>query len=107
MPTLPRRRVAARVLERNTRFHQAGSVRALEPRHIGLAATHRVMNTELNARLPGNLRGRLRVDAPERWQGLECPVMIVVHPFLASHVPRPSTSRRVGCASSPPGTAVA
>jgi hypothetical protein len=81
-------RVAARVLERNTRFHQDGSVRTLEPRHIGLAATHRVMNTELNARLPGNLRGRLRVDTPERWQGLECPVMIVVHPL--SGVTRPS-----------------
>jgi hypothetical protein len=29
----------------------------------------------------GSLRGLVRVDTPERWQGLERKVMVVVHPL--------------------------
>src|SRR3712207_1709390 len=39
------------------------------------------MNTAMELALPRNLRGRTRVDTPERWQGLERPVMIAVHPL--------------------------
>jgi hypothetical protein len=58
------------------------------PQHIGLVATHRVMNAAMELALPKALRGHVRVDTPERWQGLERPVMIAVHPL--SGVLRPS-----------------
>jgi hypothetical protein len=53
----------------------------LEPTDIGLAATHRVMNTAIVQSLPLRLRGQIMVDTPERWQGLERKLMIVVHPL--------------------------
>lgn len=55
---------------------------------IGVAATHRVMTTAIDLSLPKRLRGVVRVDTPERWQGLERPLMIVIHPL--SGVVRPS-----------------
>ena len=62
--------------------------RPLAPEDIGLSATHRVMNTRMLDAL-GDLAGQgVRVDTPERWQGLEREVMIVVHPL--SGVVRPS-----------------
>ncbi len=57
---------------------------------IAISATHRVMN-ELIAqglRRSSVLQG-VRVDTPERWQGLERLVTIVVHPL--SGVLRPSS----------------
>ncbi len=57
-----------------------GPARRLEARHIGVSSSHRAMN----AALAGHLAAwgpHLRVDTPERWQGLERPVMIVVHPL--------------------------
>ena len=45
------------------------------------------MNTRITEAL-GDLAGRVRVDTPERWQGLERQVMIAVHPL--SGVVRPS-----------------
>ncbi|MFO0647460.1 MAG: hypothetical protein U0326_14565 [Polyangiales bacterium] len=53
---------------------------ALRPEDIGITATHRVMNTRIADAL-GPLAGKVRVDTPERWQGLERPLMIVVHPL--------------------------
>lgn len=52
----------------------------LEPRHIGLCATHHVMNTRMALELDRKL-GDVQIDTPERWQGLERPVMVVVHPL--------------------------
>lgn len=52
----------------------------LEPRHIGVSSTHRVMNTALADALK-QFGGELSVDTPERWQGLERPVMVAVHPL--------------------------
>ncbi len=49
---------------------------ALSPEHIGMCSTHRVMNSELALALPRSLQGRVLVDTPERWQGLERPMMI-------------------------------
>lgn len=51
---------------------------------IGIAATHRVMNSAILSCLPKHLRDQengIRVDTPERWQGLERKLMIVVHPL--------------------------
>ena len=58
-----------------------GEEQDLLPRDIGLAATHRVMNTAIQQALPASLRSEVVVDTPERWQGLERKLMIVVHPL--------------------------
>jgi hypothetical protein len=54
--------------------------RALTPGDIGLTSSHRVMNAELGRAL-GTRANEIRIDTPERWQGLERPVMIAVHPL--------------------------
>lgn len=58
----------------------AGSPRPLRPADVGVTSSHRVMNAALAAALSSWTPG-LRVDTPERWQGLERPVMIAVHPL--------------------------
>lgn len=82
-------KLVSRLLSRESSFRIDGRFQRLEPRHIGLCATHRVMNSALDLALPTRLRGHVVVDTPERWQGLERPVMIVVHPL--SGVLKPST----------------
>lgn len=61
----------------------------LEPRHIGIVSTHNLMNTAIEKALPKKLRGPqgIRVTTPERWQGLERPVMIAVHPLSGVTLP--------------------
>ncbi|NYE38658.1 hypothetical protein F4692_003808 [Nocardioides cavernae] len=54
--------------------------RPLAPADIGVTSSHRVMNSVLSAAL-GSWVNQIRVDTPERWQGLERPVMIAVHPL--------------------------
>jgi hypothetical protein len=70
-----------RLLRRGARGRLDGKTAPLASTDIGLAATHRVMNTQMELVLPAKLRGQVRVDTPERWQGLERRVMIVVHPL--------------------------
>lgn len=77
--------VALRTLERNSAFVAEDSPSAqrrlrLEPKHIGITATHRVMNARIAELLPAELRD-VRVDTPERWQGLERELMIMIHPL--------------------------
>jgi len=62
-------------------FDESGEEIPLGPLDIGIAATHRVMNTAIYQSLPRSLHGIVMVDTPERWQGLERKVMIVVHPL--------------------------
>lgn len=57
-----------------------GPARALTSSDIGVSSSHRVMNATLTAALTNWARD-LRVDTPERWQGLERAVMIGVHPL--------------------------
>lgn len=54
--------------------------RPLTPADIGVTSSHRVMNSALASAL-GSWANQIRVDTPERWQGLERPVMIAVHPL--------------------------
>ncbi len=54
--------------------------RSLAPSDVGVTSSHRVMNAALAAAL-GSYTNQIRVDTPERWQGLERPVMIGVHPL--------------------------
>lgn len=53
---------------------------------IGVTSSHRVMNSALASSL-GALANDVRVDTPERWQGLERPVMIAVHPLSGVNDP--------------------
>ena len=83
--------LVARLLERDaTASHDAATMskpRPLGPKDIGIVATHRVMNTHLHHELPPKLRNQIRVDTPERWQGLERKVMIAVHPLSGATEP--------------------
>ncbi len=65
--------------------------RDLLPADIGIVSTHNLMNTAIENALPVGLRGKkgIRVTTPERWQGLQKPVMIAVHPL--SGIARPSS----------------
>ena len=80
---------AARVLERGACVVDGddGEEGPLRPRDIGLAATHRVMNTAIQQALPSALRADVVADTPERWQGLERKLMIVVHPLSGVTAP--------------------
>jgi hypothetical protein len=73
--------VVKRLFNRNAKFRIDGRFQSLKPEHVGLCATHRTMNATLELGLPSELRGRVVVDTPERWQGLERPVMVIVHPL--------------------------
>lgn len=78
-------KIVARLLDRDpTASHSDETVRApiaVCPDDIGIVSTHRTMNTRLQHRLPAGVRSHIRVDTPERWQGLECKVMVAVHPL--------------------------
>jgi hypothetical protein len=65
-----------------------GATRPLTAADIGAVSSHRVMNAALTASLSDRARG-LRVDTPERWQGLERAVMIAVHPLSGVTDPSP------------------
>lgn len=80
--------VARRLLERGATVVSEEGSRPLVPGDIGLSASHRVMNTRITDALGDLTQQGVRVDTPERWQGLERQVMIVVHPL--SGVVRPS-----------------
>lgn len=79
--------VVARLLERrcevSTNVDEKNAPRPLRPVDIGVVSTHNLMNTaiqnELRALSPKF--ASIRVTTPERWQGLEKPVMVAVHPL--------------------------
>lgn len=58
-----------------------GPQRPIAQQHIGVSSTHRATNEALARRLQASGLGDIRVDTPERWQGLQCDVMFVVHPL--------------------------
>jgi hypothetical protein len=57
-----------------------GKTRPLKASDIGVCATHRSMNGEISRNL-STAYNDVSVDTPERWQGLQRPIMIVVHPL--------------------------
>lgn len=57
-----------------------GEFKKLSASDIGICATHRAMNGEISKSIDPKY-GATSVDTPERWQGLQRPVMIVVHPL--------------------------
>lgn len=54
--------------------------RELVAADVGVTSSHRVMNAAIEQAL-GAEHIDVRVDTPERWQGLERPVMIAIHPL--------------------------
>jgi AAA domain len=62
--------------------------RPLKKSDIGVTSTHRSMNGEIRKALGADL-SEVSIDTPERWQGLERPIMIAVHPL--SSVTDPSS----------------
>jgi|tagenome__1003787_1003787.scaffolds.fasta_scaffold20987157_3 hypothetical protein len=79
-------KIVHRLLDRGADVADGEDVRPLEPEHIGVSATHRVMNAAIDREL-GGLRRTVRVETPERWQGLERKVMVVVHPLSGNAAP--------------------
>jgi hypothetical protein len=79
--------VVRRLLGRGAEAVLDGQMVKLRPEDIGITATHRTMNARIEVEL-GSLSSAVRVDTPERWQGLERLVMVAVHPL--SGVLRPS-----------------
>lgn len=73
-------RVVNDFLSGEVRLRGVGPERPLAAGDIGLTSSHRVMNAALASAL-GPLANDIRIDTPERWQGLERPVMIAVHPL--------------------------
>jgi len=82
--------VAARLLERkcmiSTKPDETTNPRALSTDDVGIVSTHNQMNTAITSSLTGST-GNIRVTTPERWQGLERPVMIAVHPLSGVSIP--------------------
>lgn len=82
--------VAARLLERkcmiSTNPYETKNPRALSADDVGIVSTHNQMNTAITSSLTGST-GNIRVTTPERWQGLERPVMIAVHPLSGVSIP--------------------
>jgi hypothetical protein len=66
----------------------SNGARTLTAKDIGLTSSHRVMNSAISQALGGRFPG-VRADTPERWQGLERPVMIAVHPLSGVVDPSP------------------
>lgn len=87
--------VVARLIERrcvvSTSALEKGNPRVLRPSDIGVVSTHNLMNTAIHNELRAisSKYGDIRVTTPERWQGLEKPVMVAVHPL--SGVTSPSS----------------
>jgi hypothetical protein len=78
--------VVRQLLESKAKVDIDGRVIDLDPSQVGVCATHRVMLSSIRERMP---RGadQVRIDTPERWQGLERPVMVVVHPLSSTTAP--------------------
>lgn len=73
-------KVVTELLDVQPSVRWGGATRRLALADIGITSSHRVMNTALATAL-GSLSNQIRVDTPERWQGLERPVMVAVHPL--------------------------
>jgi hypothetical protein len=75
------------LLESQPEYEFEGKRRPLQPADVGLCATHHVMNAAMDLCLSRKLRD-VAIDTPERLQGLQRRVMVIVHPL--SGVVQPS-----------------
>ena len=74
------------ILRAKARIEIDGVATDIDPGRIGVVATHRVMLSSIRDRL-SNLAHDVMLETPERWQGLERPVMVAVHPLSATTSP--------------------
>ena len=76
--------IVKRLLDRgcmiSTNQSESEKPRKLKAEDIGIVSTHNQMNTAIQHELASGL-SKIRVTTPERWQGLQRPVMIAVHPL--------------------------
>jgi hypothetical protein len=79
--------VVRRLVERGGVIEIDGKRVPLTGDTIGMCATHRILGTRMREALPPALRDVVAVDTPERWQGLERPLMVVVHPVSGAMDP--------------------
>ena len=85
--------MVARLLERrcevSTESGEKNAPRSLRPADIGVVSTHNLMNTAIQNELRelSPKYASIRVTTPERWQGLEKPVMVAVHPLSGVMAP--------------------
>jgi hypothetical protein len=79
--------VVARLIERRCEVSsepdEKNAPRPLRSADIGVVSTHNLMNTAIQSELRSlsSEFADIRVTTPERWQGLEKPVMVAVHPL--------------------------
>jgi hypothetical protein len=78
-----------RLLRSDAKIVIDGKKTPLKSSDIGVVATRRAMNALIRRELDRSSLKTVDVDTAERWQGLERPVMIAVHPL--SGVERPSS----------------
>jgi hypothetical protein len=76
-------RLLERRCERSTCSEEARAPKPLSPKDIGVVSTHNLMNTAIHHALLAlsSKYSAIRVTTPERWQGLERPIMVAVHPL--------------------------
>ncbi len=74
-------RLLARTAEIRMLDQPDGPRRTIAPQHVGISSTHRSTNEAIIRRLQASRLADVRVDTPERWQGLQCDVMLVMHPL--------------------------
>lgn len=79
--------IVRRMVERGGILEIDDTTAELRPSDIGLCATHRRMNARMAEALGGDLAGDVLVDTAERWQGLERPIMVIVHPVSGTTDP--------------------
>lgn len=64
-----------------------GPTRRLVASSVGISSTHRSTNEALARRLAAAGLTDIKVDTPERWQGLQCDVMFALHPLSGVLMP--------------------
>ncbi|GIK78441.1 MAG: helicase [Actinomycetes bacterium] len=74
------------LLASDATVRSVGEPRELVATDLGITSSHRMMNAAIESVLGGRARG-VRVDTPERWQGVERPVMLAVHPMSGVTAP--------------------
>lgn len=74
-------RLLSRVAEVRIADQPDGPQRTIARQHIGISSARRSTNEALARRLQATGLSDVRVDTPERWQGLQCDIMLVVHPL--------------------------
>ncbi len=79
-------RAVEALLKARAKVEIDGVVKDIDPASLGVVATHRVMLASIRDRLPAAAAGVV-CETPERWQGLERPLMLAVHPLSSTLQP--------------------